>query len=98
MTVGRERASSAKLPARTRAEVLRKARERTELELMKRCVDLTTGGSRGTMVAAVAVAAALPLADAANLLDGLNDGMNVPFLEAADRGQAAPCKKRCGGG
>ncbi len=79
------------------ADLLRKARERTELELAKRCVDLTTGGSRGTMVAAFAVAAALPVADAAHLIDSLTDGVTLPLLEADDdRAQLAPCK-RCTG-
>lgn len=98
MTGKREQKQGLAASARKSAAALKKARERTELELTRRSIDLTTGSPRATMVAAVAVAAALPLADAGNLLDGLNNGTNVPFLEAEGRGQAAPCKKKCGGG
>ncbi len=90
--------NAASAQARKRADVLRRARERTALELTKRSIDLTTGSPRATMVAAVAVAAALPLADAGNLLDGLTNASHLPVLEAADRFQMATCKRHCGGG
>lgn len=88
------------LPTSTqkRARVLKKARERTARELTKRSIDLTTGSPRATMVAAVAVAAVLPLADASNLLDGLTNATSLQILEADDKAQLAPCKRRCGGG
>ncbi len=93
----REQGSGMRVSACRSNEMMRKVRERTELELAKRSVDLTTGGSRGTIVAAFAVAAALPLADSAHLLDHLADGVNLPLLEADDdRAQLAPCK-RCTG-
>ena len=94
--VNRERGVGVAASAHKSADLLKRARERTELELAKRTVDLTAGGSRGTMIAALAVAAALPLADAANLLDGLIDVAGVPLLESEDRSQQAPCKRRCG--
>ena len=98
MTADRGRDGGVTATARKSAEVLKKARERTEVELTKRCVDLTTGGSRGTMVAAFAVAATLPLADAAHLYDQLTDMTdlaNMPLAE--DLIQSRPCRRRyCG--
>lgn len=81
-----------------RAEVVKRARERTALELTRRSIDLTTGSPRATMVAAVAVAAAVPLVDASHLLDGLMGASNLPVPEAVDRFQQSGCKRHCGGG
>ena len=82
------------------AKMLKAVRRRTELELARRSVDLTTGGPKATMVAAIAVAAALPVADATHVFDGLTDATDLALLgaEDADKGQQAPCKKRCSSG
>ena len=78
------------------AGLLNAARERTNLELAKRSVDITTGGARTTMVAAIALAAAVPVADATHLLDGFSDTANFALVggtEGGDDLQQSPCKR-----
>ncbi len=91
--------TSVTVPAK-RAKMLKAVRRRTELELARRSVDLTTGGSKATMVAAIAVAAALPVADAMHVFDGLSDTADLALVgaEGGDKAQQAPCKKSCSTG
>lgn len=98
MAEGEDR-TGMKASVRSGAEMLNAARRRTELELARRSADLTKGGSRTTMVAAIALAAAVPVADATLLLDGLSDTVNFGLVgaEGDSRLQQSPtgCKRRC---
>ncbi len=79
-----------------RNSLLRNARERTQQELAKRSIDLAIDQrSRGTMIAAFAAAAALPLADAASLLDILNGVADAPISDTETNTQNVACKKSC---
>jgi hypothetical protein len=73
-----------------RAELLRKARQRTEAELMKKAVDMSAG-SKGAALTALAVAALLPTADAPGLVDLLADATDLPLPESV---QASPRRRR----
>jgi hypothetical protein len=68
------------------AELLRKARERTQAELLKKAVDMSTG-SKGAALTALAAAVLIPAADASGLLDLLADATDIPAPEAVQAGQ-----------
>ena len=72
------------------AELLRKARERTQAELLKKAVDMSTG-SKGAALTALAAAVLIPAADASGLLDLLADATDIPVPEAI---QAAQRRRR----
>jgi hypothetical protein len=69
-----------------RSELLRRARERTRAELLKKAVD-TSPGSKGAALTALAAAVLIPAADASGLLDFIADATNIPGLEAVQAGQ-----------
>ncbi len=69
-----------------RAELLRRARERTQAELLKKTVDMSAG-SKGAALTAVATAVLIPAADASDLLDLLANATDIPIPEAAQAGQ-----------
>jgi hypothetical protein len=73
-----------------RAELLRKARQRTEAELMKKAVDMSVG-SKGAALTALAAAALLPAADASGVIDLLADATDLPLPDAV---QASPRRRR----
>ncbi len=73
-----------------RAELLRKARKRTEAELMKKAVDMSAG-SKGAALTALAVATLVPAADASGLIDLLADATDLPLPESV---QASPRRRR----
>lgn len=73
------------------AELLKKARRRTELELMKKTVDFTSGPSRATVAAAIVVAAGVSIADAVDLVEKLTEASGVPLQEAI---QQSPRRRR----
>lgn len=64
------------------AALLKAARRRTELELMKKTVDFSSGPSRVTFAAAIAVAAGATVADARDLVEKLTEASGVPLQEA----------------
>jgi hypothetical protein len=73
-----------------RVELLRKARERTQAELLKKAVDMSTG-SKGAALTALAGAMLIPAADASGLVDLLADATDIPVPEAS---QAAQRRRR----
>ena len=73
-----------------RAELLRKARQRTEAELMKKAVDMSAG-SKGAALTALAAAALIPAADASGFIDLLADATDLPLPESV---QASPRRRR----
>jgi hypothetical protein len=71
-------------------ELLRKARERTQVELLKKTVDMSAG-SKGATLTALAGAVLIPAADASGLVDLLADATDIPVSEAI---QAARRRRR----
>lgn len=73
-----------------RAELLRKARERTQAELLKKAIDMSTG-SKGAALTVLAGTMLIPAADASGLVDLLADATDIPVPEAI---QAAQRRRR----
>lgn len=69
-----------------RSEALRKARERVQVELMKKAVDASTG-SKGSALMALAAFAILPSADATGLIDLLDNAVDIPGMDALQSNQ-----------
>ncbi len=98
MVVNRKQERGASISGRERSNLLSNARERTQQELTKRSIDLATDPrSKGTMIAAFAAAAVLPIADAANLLDVLNGVADASISNAETNVQnVVACRRSCG--
>jgi len=98
MVVKRNREYGASVSEWKKNNLLSNARERTKQELTKRSIDLATDPkSKGTMLAAFAAAAALPTADAANLLDILNSVSDAAVSSAETNVQnVVACRRSCG--
>jgi hypothetical protein len=73
-----------------RVELLRKARERTQTELLKKAIDMSTG-STGAALTALAGAMLIPAVDASGLVDLLADATDIAAPEAS---QAAQRRRR----
>jgi hypothetical protein len=96
MAVNRKQDRGAITSERRRKDFLRHARERTQQELAKRSVDLASDqSSRGVMVAALAAAATLPLADASNLLGSLSGATHAQIYDAETIIQTMACRRSC---
>ena len=73
-----------------RSETLRKARDRIQVELMKKAVDASTG-SKGSALMALAAVAILPTADATGFIEFIDNAVDIPGIDAA---QASPRRRR----
>lgn len=95
--MNRERERGASISELGRNNFLSNARERTQQELANRSIDLATDPrSRGTMIAAFVAAAALPIADTANLLDVFNGVADAPISNAeTDVQNVVACRRSC---
>jgi hypothetical protein len=72
-----------------RAEILRRARQRTQVEILRKTVDYGTG-SKGRALVALTAAVAIPTANASGLLDLVSSATDLPIPEA---GQARKGRK-----